>query len=276
MPDVKDIRDKVHFDANVAGLLIINPDNPTGAVYPHEVLEEFVAIAKEYNLFLIADEIYANLAYDPGKYTSLAEVAGEVPTMIMRGLSKEVPWPGSRCGWVEFYNTNKDKDFARYAKSIENAKMNEVCSTTLPQAVLPAILGDKRYAAHLAARRKKYAKRGEEAVRVLGAHSAFDVVMPKGAFYLSVTLSKAFLQKPVEIQAANEEAQKLLDEELKKIPQKDVDKRFCYQLMAKTGVCVVPLSTGFNSSFPGFRMTLLEQNDATFTQTLQSITTALS
>lgn len=276
MPNMDDVRNKVKYNPTIAGLLIINPDNPTGAVYSREILQEFVDIAKEYKLFLVADEIYANLAYDPKDFVSIAELADGVPTIVMRGLSKEVPWPGSRCGWLEFYNLTADKSFERYAHSIEEAKMTEVCSTTLPQSVLPAILGDPRYKKHLVARRQKYAKRAKEATDTLNASPNYKVVIPKGAFYLAVTLTEEITKKPLKLHAANAKAQKLLEKELAQIPAEDFDKRFCYVLMAQGGVCVVPLSTGFNSHVPGFRMTLLETDDKKFTQTLSKIAKVLA
>jgi alanine-synthesizing transaminase len=274
LPDMEDVRRQVEYNPSICALLIINPDNPTGVVYPRETLEEFVNIAREYKLFLIADEIYANLAFDGNGFVSIAKLSEGIPTMIMRGLSKEIPWPGGRCGWLEFYNVDADPDFARYVQSIEEAKMNEVCSTTLPQAVLPQILGDARYPEHLATRRAQYARRAQEAVEVFSASPALNVVIPKGAFYLSVTFSEDFMKKPFTLAAANPEAQKLLDTELANIPEDNFDKRFCYQLLANTGICTVPLTTGFNSYVPGFRMTLLEADDATFTETLNKIVQA--
>jgi aspartate/methionine/tyrosine aminotransferase len=271
LPDTAEVRRQVAEHPKIAGLLVINPDNPTGMVYPKAVLEEFVAIAREYKLFLIADEVYANLTYDQADFVSLGALADGVPTIIMRGLSKEVPWPGSRCGWLEFYNLDTDPDFARYSLSIEEAKMTEVCSTTLPQTVLPAILGDSRYQDHLAARRRKYAARAAEALEILGSNSSLRVVQPKGAFYLAVTFSDDYVAKTLSVPAANPKAQKLLDAALKQIPEAAFDKRFCHQLLAATGICTVPLTTGFNSSTPGFRMTLLEADDAKFTATLQAI-----
>jgi alanine-synthesizing transaminase len=149
--------------------------------------------------------------------------------------------------------------------------MTEVCSTTLPQSVLPRILDDPRYRPHLEKRRKKYAARAQEAVAAFGPNPYLNAVLPKGAFYQAVTFSDKFLQKPFVAQAANSRAQALLDSALETIPGEQFDKRFCHQLMAATGVCTVPLTTGFNSSTPGFRMTLLEEDDAAFTRTLQVI-----
>jgi len=271
LPDMNDIRRMVGKHPEIAALLIINPDNPTGMVYPRQILEDFVAIAREYQLFLIADEIYANLCYDHPGFVSIGALTTEVPTIIMRGLSKEVPWPGSRCGWLEFYNLEVDPDFGRYARSLEEAKMTEVCSTTLPQTVLPDILGDPRYKAHLEARRRKYARRAAQAVKTLGASPSLNVVMPKGAFYLSVTFNDDFIKSFQASSSANPTAKKLLEEALAAIPGDAFDKRFCHQLLAATGICTVPLTTGFNSSVHGFRMTLLEEDDDTFTKTLEAI-----
>jgi alanine-synthesizing transaminase len=271
LPDMQDIRNKVKYNPNIAALLLINPDNPTGVVYPRRILEEFVKIAEDYDLFLIADEIYANLAYADEPFTSLASVAHEVPTMIMRGLSKEVPWPGSRCGWLEFYNLHKDKAFERYAKSVEEAKMTEVCSTTLPQAALPAILSDERYEPHLQQRRFQYKKRAKQLTEAINKTSGLSLVEPKGAFYASVLFTDKFQLKKG-VRAFNTAAQALLDEVLKSVPSEQKDKQFCYQLLASTGICVVPLSSGFNSSVQGFRMTLLEPDDQKFASIIEQIT----
>jgi alanine-synthesizing transaminase len=271
LPDIAEVRRMVIDHPNIAGLLIINPDNPTGMVYPRRILEEFVAIAKQYKLFLIADEIYSNLTYNKTDFTPLAELADGVPTIILRGLSKEVPWPGSRCGWAEFYNVEADPDFARYIRSIEEAKMTEVCSTTLPQSVFPAIFGDARYSGHLHERQAVYKARAIKATSILNGSLQLKVVEPKGAFYLAVTFAAEFMKKDFDKPAANPAAQKLLDAALAEIPAASFDKRFCHQLLATTGICTVPLSTGFNSSVQGFRITLLETNDAVFEATLQAI-----
>ena len=76
--------------------MIITPDNPTGAVYPPNLIQDIVAIAKEFDLFIIADEIYQNLVFNGTRTLPLGAVIGDVPGISMKGISKELPWPGSR------------------------------------------------------------------------------------------------------------------------------------------------------------------------------------
>ncbi|MFM7329428.1 MAG: pyridoxal phosphate-dependent aminotransferase, partial [Bacteroidota bacterium] len=116
-PDLDDLYNKVKYNPNVVGILIINPDNPTGMVYPPATLRRIVDIAREFNLFLIADEIYINITYNGVRATPLAEVVSEVPAIVMRGISKELPWPGARCGWAEYYNRTADADFNRLCQA---------------------------------------------------------------------------------------------------------------------------------------------------------------
>ena len=108
-PDMDDLYNKVKYNPNIVGILIINPDNPTGMVYPRPILEKMVAIAREFDLFLICDEIYMNIIYNGASTCSLAEVIEEVPGIGLKGISKEFPWPGARCGWAEYYNRDRTK-----------------------------------------------------------------------------------------------------------------------------------------------------------------------
>jgi aspartate/methionine/tyrosine aminotransferase len=80
------------------------------------------------------------------------------PAIAMKGISKEFPWPGSRCGWIEIYNYGRDARFDKYVNSILSSKMNEVCSTTLPQKSIPAIMTHPEYKAYLAERTARYEK----------------------------------------------------------------------------------------------------------------------
>ncbi len=161
LPDLVDLRRKVEKNPSIAGILLINPNNPTGAVYPVEVLERIVAIAREFGLFLVADEIYIHMVFPGVETVHLSEVTPDVPAIVMRGISKELPWPGSRCGWIEVLNRSRDQNFSAYVDSLVAAKRLEVCSTSGPQLAVPRVFGDARYAGHLAARAKMYSRTGK-------------------------------------------------------------------------------------------------------------------
>ncbi len=185
-PDIDDIEKHVKYNPAVAGILIINPDNPTGAVYPTEIIEKIVEIAHRYDLFLICDEIYHNMVYNGTSTSPLSDVVGDVPAIAMRGISKEMPWPGSRCGWIEVYNADKDPMFAKYITSILHAKMVEVCSTTLPQMVYPKVVTHPQYPVYLAERIKRYERFSNIAYNCLKDVKGVLVNRPNGAFYMSV------------------------------------------------------------------------------------------
>jgi aspartate/methionine/tyrosine aminotransferase len=266
MPDLDDLESKIRYNDSIAGILLINPDNPTGAVYPREVLEEMVDIARRYKVFMICDEIYGNLVYDTHKTASLSEVIEEIPGIALRGISKEVPWPGSRCGWIEVFNQDK-LNFKRYMKSLINAKMLEVCSTSLPQFAIPHILGDPRYQENLQRRRAMYAARAEEAWKFFSNIDGVIVNKPQGAFYMTVLFEDHVLNDRQTLPIPDPKVRKFIEDKVKGV---EVDKRFVYYLLGATGICVVPL-TGFCCSKKGFRLTLLEMDDAKRTWTWQTI-----
>ena len=257
-PDVNDLRMKVRYNPSISGILLINPDNPTGAVYPKEILLEIVAIAREYDLFIVCDEIYINLTYNGKKSVPLADVINGVCGISMKGISKELPWPGARCGWIEVYNAEKDPVFAKYIKSIVDDKMLEVCSTTLPQRVIPDIMGDSRYDGHIAHRNAVYEKRSRIAYTLLKDIKGVLVNQTNGAFYLTVMFRENALTPNQKLKITNEKAKEKVERLVKNVA---LDKRFVYYLLAATGICVVPL-TGFNCGLQGFRVTLLESDDA--------------
>jgi alanine-synthesizing transaminase len=255
-PDMEELRNKVKFNPGIVGILIINPDNPTGMVYPESILREIVALAKEYKLFIIADEIYTHITYNGAKAVQLAEVIGEVPGIGMKGLSKELPWPGSRCGWLEFYNTSKDPEFARLVKTIEDAKMLEVCSTTLPQLAIPPILGHPEFAAHRERINNDIARRGEVVHETLHDVPGMIVNRTYGAFYNSILFKPGVLKPHQKLKVENAKARDLVETLVENVP---LDKRFVYYVLAATGICVVPISS-FCSDLLGFRVTLLEED----------------
>ncbi len=260
LPDINDLRNKVHYNPAISGILIINPDNPTGMVYPRRVLKEIVKIAKEHDLFIISDEIYANIVYGNEDTALTSKIIGDMPAIAMKGISKELPWPGARCGWIEVYNKDKDPVFSRYIKTIVDAKMLEVCSTTLPQSVIPKIMSDPRYKNHLKERSAEYGRRAEIAYKIFKNVGGIAAPKPSGAFYMSVVFEDNALNDCQKLKIENNRAREFVEKIAKDVPP---DKRFAYYLMASAGICVVPLS-GFNSDLYGFRITLLEPDEKKF------------
>ncbi len=254
-PDLEDLENKVKYNDSITGILIINPDNPTGAVYSEDMLKAIVDIAEKYDLFLICDETYANVTFPGTTWTFLSSVIKKVPAMSMRSLSKELPWPGSRCGWIEVYNKKIDPEFNTYIESIISSKRLEVCSTTLPQLVLPAIIGDKRYPQHIKNRAKKFSDRADEAWTQLSGIKGINFVKPKGALYVTVLFESLPEDGTLEIE--DNSIRSYVEDAVKGVR---ADKRFVYYLLGSKGICVVPL-TGFYSNLQGFRFTLLEDDD---------------
>jgi alanine-synthesizing transaminase len=271
MPDLEDLENKVKYNDSIAGILLINPDNPTGTVYPRDLLEKIVDIARRYGLFIICDEIYMHIVYDAGQTVHLSEVIGDVPGIALRGISKEYPWPGSRCGWIEIFNQNIHKDFGLFITSLMNAKMLEVCSTSLPQYSIPLVMGDERYAPHLERRKKLFSQRATEAWEIIDAVEGVSVIKPQGAFYMTVLFDDGVLNGEQSLAIGDAKVREFIES---KVVDVKVDKRFVYYLLGATGICVVPL-TGFCCDKKGFRVTLLECDDDKRKWTWQSIAQSL-
>ncbi|HUX51336.1 MAG TPA: pyridoxal phosphate-dependent aminotransferase [Spirochaetia bacterium] len=272
LPDVSDIEMKIRYNDSIAGLLLINPDNPTGAVYPRSLLREFVRIARTYDIFLVCDETYANVAYNGEPFVSLAEVIEDVPGMSLRSISKEFPWPGARCGWAEVFNQHNDENFATYIRSIIDAKRLEVCSTALPQLVIPEVFGDPRYEDHLERRRRMFEQRANEAYESFAAVPGVRVMRPRGALYFTVLFESGLLDGTMSLPVADQSLRALLEARTEHVA---ADKRFAYWLLGSTGICVVPL-TGFACDLPGFRITLLETDEEKRRWTLRAIADAIA
>jgi aspartate/methionine/tyrosine aminotransferase len=258
-PDIEDLRNHARYNANICAIMLINPDNPTGMVYTKEMLLEIVEVAREYDLFIIADEVYINIVYNGKTTVPICDVIGDVPAISLKGISKEFPWPGSRCGWIEVYNGQKDERFRKYINLILTGKMNEVCSTTLPQTVIPEVVRHPEYAAYLAQRISGYERMSNITYECLSKVSALQVNRTNGAFYMAVAFKDGMLNNRQSIAITNPEVKELV-EGLIDQPGVSPDKRFVYQILATTGICIVPLSS-FSTQLQGFRVTLLEKDE---------------
>ena len=257
MPDLYDLRNKVKYNDSIAGILLLSPDNPTGAVYPRSVLEEILKIAREYDLFIITDEIYSHIVFPGYPKIHLSQWIEDVPGIAMRGISKEFPWPGARCGWIEVLNRKKDPNFSEYVDSLLAAKRLEVCSTTFPQMVIPKVMGDSRYPQHLRQRASIFSNRADELMENFRGCPYIVLNRPGGAFYATIMFKENVLNSHQTLPIENKKVKEYIETLVEKAPP---DKRFVYYLMGSTGIVVVPLS-GFQSNYPGFRITLLETDD---------------
>ncbi len=261
MPDIAHLDSQLTANPDVVGILMIQPNNPTGAIYSAETIEEIVKLAEKHKVFIISDEIYFRMVYNGYKFPQITEIAkNRVPLIVMRGLSKDVPWPGARCGWLEFHNTHLDPDFKMYCDSVKKRVLMEVCSVTLPQVIMPKIYEHPEFEAWISEYLKKLEDNSNKISEILKAVKGLRVNKTNGAFYMMPIFEEGILKATQTLPIANEKVRAFVEAECAK-PGIALDKRFCYYLVASTGICVVP-ATGFFSPYNGFRITTLTRDPA--------------
>ncbi|HEX2962289.1 MAG TPA: aminotransferase class I/II-fold pyridoxal phosphate-dependent enzyme [Ignavibacteriales bacterium] len=176
-PDIEDIKSKINDKTRA--IILINPNNPTGALYSTEVLHQIVDLALEHNLVIFADEIYDKLLYDGKKHTSIASLNKDVPCITFGGLSKNYMVPGFRIGWGII--SGRREGLKKYIEAI-NKLLRARLSANHPEqyAIKPALEGDH---AHLTEALKKLTVRRDITVNMLNAIPGISCVKPEGAFY---------------------------------------------------------------------------------------------
>lgn len=136
-PDIDDIKSKI--TSNTKAIVVINPNNPTGALYPKDILEEIVEIARQNDLIILADEIYDRLIMDGAKHTAIASLAPDVFCITMNGLSKSHRICGFRVGWMILSGR---KDHVKgYIEGINMLANMRLCANVLAQQVVQTSLG---------------------------------------------------------------------------------------------------------------------------------------
>lgn len=273
-PDLAHMEEQIKRHPQVVGALLVNPNNPTGTIYSRKTLEDIIRIIEQYNLLLISDESYFRMVFNGANYchaTGLA--AGRIPLIVLRSVSKDVPWPGARCGWMEFHNTDTDKYFRNLAEDIKKRLLVEVCSTGLPQVVLPAIYDHPDYTSWLARNNAEMERNSNMIADILGRTPGLIASRIQGAFYLLPLFRDGVLNGRQTLPITNPAARSLI-EQTTAAPEMPPDKRFSFYLLASTGICVVPASD-FESPRHGFRVTALDRNDARRAQTYNRIAAAV-
>jgi alanine-synthesizing transaminase len=180
LPDLDDVRGLI--TPRTRALVVINPNNPTGALYPVEMLRELVEIARQHQLILYADEIYDKVLYDGAKHTSLAALAEEVLCLTFNGLSKNYRSCGYRAGWVV---VSGDKNHAQdYIEGLTILASMRLCANVPAQFAIQTALGGYQSIDDLVLPTGRLGKQRDLAFDLITALPGVSCVKPRAALYL--------------------------------------------------------------------------------------------
>jgi alanine-synthesizing transaminase len=231
-PDLDDMRRKI--TPNTKGIVVINPNNPTGALYPEPLLREIVEIARQHQLIIFADEIYDKTLYDGHTHTSIGALSDDVLCLTYNGLSKNYRSCGYRAGWMV---VSGDKRHARdYIEGLNMLASMRLCANTPGQLAIQTALGGYQSIKDLVAPTGRLGRQRDLAYQLLTEIPGVSVVKPKAALYMFPRLDP--LMYPI-----------------------TDDQQFAYELLAEEKVLIVQ-GTGFNWIHPDhFRLVFLPNSD---------------
>ena len=232
LPDLDDL--KRNITPRSRALVVINPNNPTGALYPESLLRELVEIARVNQLIVFADEIYDKTLYDGNTHTSIASLADDVLFVTFNGLSKNYRSCGYRAGWMV---VSGNKRYARdYIEGLNMLASLRLCSNTPGQLAIQTALGGYQSIKDLVAPSGRLCKQRDLAYDLLSRIPGVSVVKPRAALYMFPRLDPTIY------------------------PITD-DQQFAYDLLAEEKVLIVQ-GTGFNWPTPDhFRLVFLPNVD---------------
>jgi len=232
LPDIDDIRRKI--TSNTKAIVVINPNNPTGALYPEPVLQQIVEVARQHQLVVFADEIYDKTLYDGETHTSIASLADDVLFVTYNGLSKNYRSCGYRAGWMV---VSGEKRHAKdYIEGLTMLASMRLCANTPGQLAIQTALGGYQSIKDLVAPSGRLCRQRDLAYELLTQIPGVSVVKPKAALYMFPKLDP------------------------KLYPIAD-DQQFAYELLAEEKVLIVQ-GTGFNWIQPDhFRLVFLPNSD---------------
>jgi alanine-synthesizing transaminase len=232
MPDIADMKSRI--TPRTKALVVINPNNPTGALYPESVLREIVEVARQHQLIVFADEIYDKTLYDGNTHTSIASLADDVLFVTVNGLSKNYRSCGYRSGWMV---VSGEKRHARdYIEGLNMLASLRLCANTPGQLAIQTALGGYQSIDDLVAPGGRLCRQRDLAYQLLSDIPGVSVVKPKGALYMFPKLDP------------------------KIYPVAD-DQQFAYELLSEQKVLIVQ-GTGFNWRTPDhFRIVFLPNSD---------------
>ena len=179
-PDMEDIRKKI--TDRTKAIVIINPNNPTGALYPKEVLQQIVDIAREHQLIIFSDEIYDRLVMNDEEHISIASLAPDLFCVTYSGLSKSHMIAGFRIGWMIFSgNKNMAKDYMEGVKMLSNMRL---CSNVPAQSIVQTALGGHQSVMDYVVPGGRIYEQREYIYKALTDIPGISAVKPKAAFYI--------------------------------------------------------------------------------------------
>ena len=229
-PDIADLRSKV--TSKTRAMVIINPNNPTGALYGVDVLNDMLQVAREHNLIVFSDEIYDRLILDDLKHISTASLAPDLTVVTLNGLSKSHSLCGYRCGWMVISGPREATKL--YRSGIVQLTSLRLCSNALAQLVIPAAIEDGETPASMVRPGGRYFEQRKATVEVLDNIDGLSYIKNKAAFYLFPKL------------------------DVKKFGITD-DKKFAGDLLRATNILIVP-GSGFDWPEPDlFRIVMLPE-----------------
>jgi alanine-synthesizing transaminase len=232
MPDLDDIRRKI--TPRTKGIVVINPNNPTGALYSDDLLKAIVAIAREHDLVILADEVYDKVLYDGVKHTAIASLSDDVLTLTFNSLSKSYRSCGYRAGWLV---VSGDKKMAiDYIEGLTMLSNMRLCANVPGQYAIQTALGGYQSINELVGEGGRLRRQRDLAYELITAIPGVSCVKPQAALYMFPRLDS------------------------KIYPIQD-DRQFFLELLHETRVMLVQ-GTGFNWASPDhFRIVFLPHED---------------
>lgn len=186
-PDIDDIKAKI--TDKTRGIVIINPNNPTGAVYPQEILQSIIDIARQHDLIIFSDEIYDKILYDDAKHYSTASLCDDVFCITYNGLSKAYRVAGFRAGWMVI-SGNKGHA-SDYIEGIELLASMRLCSNVPGQHAIQTALGGYQSINELIAPDGRLCLQRNMAYEMLNDIPGISCVKPKGAMYIFARMDQS-------------------------------------------------------------------------------------
>lgn len=179
-PDIVDIRAKI--TPRTKGIVIINPNNPTGALYPREILEEIAQIARENGLIVYSDEIYDRLVMDGLEHTSISAIAPDIFSVTFNGLSKSHLIAGYRCGWMAL--CGEKSHVKGYIEGLNLLSSMRLCSNVPAQSLIPVALQNADSTKELLVSGGRVYEQREFICNAINDIPGISAVKPKAAFYI--------------------------------------------------------------------------------------------